>query len=148
MGDILRVGLLVRRYSELRELDSFEERFEYLKLPGTVGHETFGFDRYLNQLFYKSSEWQRARREVIIRDGACDLGITDRPITRGLLIHHMNPITQEEVLARSDSLFNPEYLICTCQLTHNAIHYGDRSLLPSSDLPVRTPNDTAPWRII
>lgn len=137
--------MIVRTYSELIKLQSFEERFEYLKLNGRVCEETFGFDRYINQIFYKSKEWQKVRDTVIIRDNGCDLGLQDREIRGRILIHHMNPISKEDILRRSDTILNPEYLICTTKNTHNAIHYGDISLLMSDPIE-RKPNDTCPWK--
>lgn len=135
----------LRTYSELSQLPTFRERFEYLKLDGTIGEDTFGFDRYLNQIFYKSKEWAAVRREVIIRDNGCDLGLDGYEIRGKILIHHMNPIRQQDILRRSELLLNPEYLITTVLSTHNAIHYGDENLLPV--LPQeRSRNDTCPWR--
>lgn len=138
----------IKTYSELITLPSFEERYEYLRIGGKVGEDTFGFDRYLNQIFYHSDEWRRVRREVIIRDRACDLGIYDREIPNGvrILVHHMNPITPKDILDRSEYLLNPEYLICTVKSTHDAIHYGDGTLL-NNQLIERTQNDTCPWRV-
>lgn len=136
---------IIRTYSELLTLPTFEERFEYLKIDGIVGEETFGFDRYLNQIFYKSKEWRSIRNYVITRDGGCDLGIDGREIRGPILIHHMNPISKEDILSRSDILLNPEYLICTLKNTHTAIHYGDESLL-IKDPVVRKKNDTCPWK--
>ena len=136
---------IIRTYSELMTLDTFMERFEYLRLNGRVGEDTFGFDRYLNQLFYKSKEWQRIRDEVIIRDQACDLGIPGREIHSRIIVHHMNPIRKEDILEGSKFLLDPEYMICTIKNTHDAIHYGDGSLL--FDEPItRSKNDTCPWR--
>lgn len=136
----------IRTYSELILLPTYEERFRYLRLDGEVGKDTFGFDRYLNQIFYKSSEWKSIRDWVIIRDNGCDLGVDGREIYGRILIHHMNPITKEDVLNRTDLLLNPEYLICTSKLTHDAIHYGDEDLL-IKDPVIRRPNDTCPWRL-
>lgn len=136
----------IRTYSELVLLPTYEERFRYLRLDGEVGRDTFGFDRYLNQIFYKSSEWKSIRDQVIIRDNGCDLGVDGREIYGRILIHHMNPITKEDVLNRTDLLLNPEYLICTSKLTHDAIHYGDEDLL-IKDPVIRRPNDTCPWRL-
>jgi hypothetical protein len=137
--------MIIKRYSELKHLETFKERFDYLKLNGSVGVETFGFDRYLNQIFYRSPEWKKIRREVIIRDNGCDLGINGYDIKGQIIIHHMNPISQEDIINRSDILLNPEYLICTVLNTHNAIHYSDESML--SLLPIeRHKNDTCPWR--
>lgn len=135
----------LRTYSELAQLPTFRERFEYLKLDGTIGEDTFGFDRYLNQIFYKSKEWAAVRREVIIRDNGCDLGVDGYEIRGKILIHHMNPIRQQDILRRSELLLNPEYLITTVLSTHNAIHYGDEKLLPIVPLE-RSRNDTCPWR--
>lgn len=135
----------MRTYTQLIQLPTFEERFEYLKLDGTVGEDTFGFDRYLNQIFYRSTEWKRVRDEVIIRDNGCDLGIPGHEIYGRILIHHMNPIAVKDILDRADILLNPEYLISTVHRTHNAIHYGNINLLPKGPI-VRTPNDTCPWK--
>lgn len=135
----------IRTYSELMSLDTFIERFRYLKLGGRVGEETFGMDRYLNQQFYKSREWRTIRDAVILRDGACDLGIPDREIPNRIIIHHMNPITKYDVLNQTDYLLNPEFLICTIKTTHDAIHYGDESLLFQEPIE-RRPNDTCPWK--
>lgn len=137
---------IIRTYDELIQFPSYEERFEYLKLGGKVGEDTFGFDRYLNQTFYKTDEWKNIRNEVIIRDNGCDLGDPDHEI-RGnrILVHHMNPITKDDILNRSEYLLNPKYLITTVKSTHDAIHYGDENLLPKGPV-VRTKNDTCPWR--
>lgn len=136
---------MIRTYSELIRLSSFKERYEYLKLDGKVGEDTFGFDRYLNQRFYHSDEWKAIRNKVIIRDNACDLGIFGRDIYGRVLIHHMNPITKDDLLGKTDFLLNPEYLICTTKLTHDAIHYGDQNMF-ASEPALRTPYDTCPWR--
>lgn len=135
----------IRTYSELIELPTFEERFRYLKLNGAVGQDTFGFDRYLNQVFYRSKEWKKIRDYIIIRDNGCDLAMGDREIYDRIYIHHMNPIAIDDILHESEFLLNPEYLICTTQRTHNAIHYGDESLLYQGPIE-RTPNDTCPWK--
>lgn len=135
----------IRTYSELSQLRTFKERYEYLRLNARIGEETFGFDRYLNQDFYKSEEWKSVRDFVIVRDNGCDLGVEGYDIHGKIIIHHMNPILPEDILKRSDYLLNPDYLITTILSTHNAIHYGDESLLIT--LPVkRTKNDTCPWR--
>lgn len=135
----------IRTYSELILLPTFEERFQYLRLRGAVGQETFGFDRYMNQFFYRSYEWRHVRDEVIARDMGCDLGIEGHEIYGRVLIHHMNPIRPEDIRERSDLLLNPEYLITTIHSTHQAIHYGDENLLIR--LPVeRTRFDTCPWK--
>lgn len=136
---------IIRTYSELITIPTFEERYEYLRLRGVVGDQTFGSDRYLNQLFYKSDEWKEIRDYVIIRDNGCDLAIPDRKIERKVIIHHMNPITVNDIVTRSKYLLDPEYLICTVKNTHDAIHYGDANLL-MSDYVERTKNDTCPWR--
>lgn len=138
----------IRTYSELKTIDSFFDRYRYLRIGGKVGEDSFGFDRFLNQEFYRSSEWRKLRRQIIIRDQAYDLGCKDRPIPDGcvIIIHHMNPITEDDILQHSDWLTNPEYLISTTLDTHNAIHYGDESLLAASGPTIRVPNDTCPWR--
>lgn len=135
----------LRTYSELKQLKTFEERYEYLKLDGQVGADTFGFDRYLNQIFYKSPEWRSVRNEVIVRDNGCDLGIEGREIHTKILVHHMNPISKKDILERSDILLNPEYLITTVKRTHDAIHYGDADTLIKDPIE-RSANDTCPWR--
>ena len=137
--------MIIRTYSELITLPTFEERFQYLKLNGQVGESTFGFDRYLNQLFYKSDEWIRLRDQIIIRDNGCDLGVEGREIHGRILIHHMNPIRKEDILNRSRYLLDPEFLICTVKRTHDAIHYGDENLLLTIPKE-RRKNDTCPWR--
>lgn len=137
--------MIIRTYSELIKLSTFEERYNYLRLGGRVGEETFGFDRYLNQIFYKSDEWLSMRDEIIIRDHGCDLGIEGREIFGRILIHHMNPISIRDIIDRTDYLLNPEYLITTVKNTHDAIHYGNEEsliLVPRE----RTRNDTCPWR--
>lgn len=136
---------MIRTYSELIKLPTFIDRYNYLRLDGVVGEETFGFDRWLNQIFYKDREWLSIRDYVIIRDNGCDLGIPDREIHFRILVHHMNPISKEDILARSEFLLNPEYLICTCKITHDAIHYGNENLLIGEPIE-RSPNDTCPWR--
>lgn len=134
-----------KTYSELILLPTFEERFEYLRLDSSVGRETFGRDRWINQEFYHSREWLEFRRRVIRRDDGCDLGCVDRPIQSRVIIHHLNPITIEDVMERRPCVFDLNNVICTQHGTHNAIHYGDISLLPH-ELPERRPNDTCPWR--
>lgn len=136
---------VIRSYSELITLPTFEERFKYLQLNGKVGEDTFGFDRYLNQIFYRSYKWRSIRNEVIIRDNGRDLGVEGYEIHGRVLIHHMNPITVADIELESEYLLNPEYLICTTHNTHNAIHYSDEKLL--INIPKeRTQNDTCPWR--
>lgn len=135
----------IRCYSELSGLATFEERYAYLQLKGTVGAETFGFDRYVNQVFYRSKEWKTVRDLVIVRDNGCDLGVPGYEIHGRILIHHLNPISVEDIERRTELLLNPEYLICTTHTTHNAIHYGDEGLLIRSPIQ-RTKHDTCPWK--
>lgn len=134
-----------RSYAELSALRTFEERFRYLKLGGTVGVETFGSDRFLNQEFYRSKEWQSVRDFVILRDNGCDLGVEGHEIYGKIYIHHMNPVTPKDVIERTDFLLSPEYLIATTHNTHNAIHYGDETLLIQMPKE-RSKNDTCPWK--
>lgn len=136
---------LIKTYLELSKLKTFKERYEYLRLKGKVGEETFGFDRYLNQLFYRSKEWKAVRDFVLVRDNGRDLGMEGYDIYGKVLIHHMNPISLEDIYKRSDTLLNPDYLITTTLLTHNAIHYGDDSLLITAPVE-RAKNDTCPWK--
>lgn len=135
---------MIRTYTDLARLRTYEERYRYLKLAGSVGSSTFGFDRYLNQQFYRSSEWRRIRSDIIARDEACDLGIRDREIYGQILVHHMNPITPDNFSNDFDEILNPEFLICTTHATHNAIHYGDESLL-ILPAPERRFGDTFEW---
>ena len=135
----------IRTYSELITIPTFEERFEYLQLKGSVGKDIFGYDRYLNQVLYRSPEWKRLRNQIIIRDGGCDLACDGYDIYGKVLIHHLNPITVEDVLARSRKVFDPDNLVCVSHNTHNAIHYGDVDLLVTGPI-IRTKNDTCPWR--
>ena len=135
----------IRTYVDLMKLATFEERFRYLKLVAKVGEETFGFDRYLNQQFYHSQEWKSIRNEIILRDNACDLGVLGREMYKGIIIHHMNPITKDDLIHQSDFLLNPNYLICVSKKTHSAIHYGDESIL-YTEIVERSKNDTCPWR--
>lgn len=134
-----------RRYSELKHLKSFEDRFEYLRLPGSVGYPTFEFDRYINQRFYTSTQWRQIRTAVIARDLGCDLGVPGYEIHTKVLVHHMNPLTPEDILHDDVDILDPEFLITTTHQTHNAIHYGDASTLPFLP-PERRPGDMAPWR--
>jgi hypothetical protein len=136
---------MIRSYSELKKLKTFEERFQYLQLRGVVGESTFGYDRYLNQLLYRSGPWRQTRGGVIIRDNGCDLGVEDYDIYDMIIVHHMNPITIEDIELERDIVFDPEFLICTTSKTHKAIHYGDESLLPKKFIE-RRPNDTCPWK--
>jgi len=135
---------MIKTYSEFRRLDTFQDRFEYLKLNGAVGAATFGFDRHLNQAFYRSTLWHRTRQDVIARDLGCDLGFEGREIFDRVYVHHMNPMTVEDITHSNLDVLDPEFLICVTQLTHNAIHYGDARLL-KKDYVARTPGDTKPW---
>lgn len=135
----------IRSYSELSKIDDFIGRYNYLRLGGRVGSDTFGYERYLNQFFYKSIEWKHVRDLVIIRDNGCDLGIEGRELESGIYIHHMNPITVKDLEQRTDLLLNPEYLVTVSFQTHQAIHYGSENLL-MKDPVVRTKYDTCPWR--
>lgn len=135
---------MTRCYKELRCLQTFEERYRYLRLSGTVGDSTFGFDRRFNQDFYQSKEWKHARDKVILRDNGCDLGVEGREIVKGVVIHHMNVITLKDILEGSDWIFDPEFLICVSDRTHKAIHYGDESLLILAPKE-RRPGDTKLW---
>lgn len=137
--------MIIRTYSELIKLPTFEERFRYLQLNGQVGKDTFGFDRYFNQRFYTSYKWRKIRDFVIMRDNGCDLGMEGYEIGGKIIIHHMNPITITDIEKQSDLLLNPEYLISTVHNTHNAIHYSDENLLVTGPI-IRTPNDTCPWK--
>lgn len=135
----------MKTYREMSRLKTFEERYEYLRLNGAVGEDTFGFDRFINQRFYKSPEWRQVRDIVIIRDNGCDLGHPDHPIFGRVIIHHLNPIRKEDFDNDPEYLLNPDYLVCVSHDTHNAIHYGDKSLLQEEWKP-REPNDTCPWK--
>lgn len=139
-----------KSYSELISLPSFKERFDYVKLNGVVGQDTFGMFRYLNQQFYRSKEWRKARQLAIIRDSIfgmpCDLAHEDHPISGKIIVHHLNPITPEDIVNRSPCLLDLENLICVSELTHNALSYSDDSILPQEYVP-RSPNDTSPWRL-
>lgn len=143
---MIMVDNKIRTYSELIKLKTFKERFDYLCLHGNVGEDTFGYDRYLNQIFYTSKEWKDLRRYIILRDHGCDLGISDREIhNQRILIHHLNPLDKNDILHRSEYLTNPEYLISTTKLTHDKIHYGIDETF-ASEYVERTKNDTCPWR--
>lgn len=135
---------MIRTYSELRGLDTFEERFEYLKLEGDVGQVTFGFDRFVNQRFYTSYEWRYARHNVIYRDNGCDLGVPGYEIHSDILIHHMNPLNVDDIIHGDEWIVNPEYLITTTKQTHNALHFGRENMLPKI-VTARNPNDTKLW---
>ena len=136
---------MIKTYSELIKFTTFEERFDYLKLSGHVGEETYGFDRWMNQRFYQSSEWKQIRTHVIVRDSGCDLGILGQEISNHIIIHHINPILAHDIEESTEYLLDPEFLICTSHNTHQAIHYGDERLLVGEPV-VRTPNDTCPWK--
>lgn len=136
----------LRTYSELMMLETFEERYRYLRLGGKVGQDTFGMERILNQRFYHSKEWNDVRSAIMVRDNGCDLGVDTRVIFDRPIIHHMNPITTKDLASHSDYLLNPEYLILVSHRTHNAIHYGDDSLIEDVVLVERLPNDTCPWK--
>ncbi len=133
-----------KTYQKLRRLETFEERYDYLELRGVVGESTFGFDRWVNQKFYTSSEWRTVRQWVIARDNGCDLGITGYEIGNNLLIHHINPLTPDDIESGAEWILDPEFLITTTKRTHNAIHYGDRSLLPQPVVE-RVRGDTRLW---
>lgn len=135
----------IRTYSELITIPTFIERFQYLKLDGLVGHETFGYDRYLNQILYRTPEWRRFRRDIILRDNGCDLACEGYEIVGNILVHHIEPITVEDILQRRYKVFDPENTISTQLLTHNALHYGDEDLLTTEPI-VRTQYDTCPWK--
>lgn len=136
--------MTTRRYSELVRLETFEERFEYLRLPGLVGRATFGFDRYINQKFYQSRQWKDVRNFVLLRDNGCDLGISGHEIGISPLIHHVNPVTVSDITHGDEWILDPEFLITTTKNTHNAIHYGVKSLVPKVTVE-RKPNDTKLW---
>lgn len=136
----------MKNYSEVIRLKTFKERFEYLKLSGEVGKETFGIERYLNQRFYKSQEWQKVRHEVILRDMGCDLGMSGYEIFGKIIIHHMNPVTKIDLEENYQILLDSEYLICTSMDVHNALHYGDICMIKNKDPSMRRKNDTCPWK--
>lgn len=135
---------MTRTYTDLMRIPTFEERFEYLKLSGRVAKETFGFDRWLNQVFYRSPQWRQLRNQIIIRDNGCDLGIPGREIYDKIYVHHMNPLLKDDIVNKTEYLTNPEYLICVSHMTHEAIHYGDANLL-MRDQVERKPGDTILW---
>ena len=137
---------MIRSYSELIKFRTLKERFKYLSLDGKVGIETFGFDRYLNQKFYNSYEWRKLRDKILIRDNGCEMGIEEYPIRGRILIHHMNPLKERDIVELTDYVMNPEYLVCVSHDLHNAIHYGDEEILKRYELIERKPNDTCPWK--
>ena len=136
---------MIRCYSELIKIEKFEDRFDYLSLDGTVGAETFGFDRYINQVLYTSSEWRNFRRDIIVRDNSCDLAHPDYQLDKYIIIHHINPLPIKAIETRSSAIFDPENVVCTSHRTHNAIHYGDKGQLPKDPIE-RFRNDTCPWK--
>lgn len=136
---------MIRTYDELIRLSTFEERFKYLKLDGAIGDSTFGFDRYINQRFYKSQKWKTIRDEIIIRDNGCDLAMDGYAIFGKIIVHHMNPIKVKDITEYTEYLTDPNYLICTSITTHNALHYGNENILQKVPIE-RTKNDTCPWR--
>lgn len=137
---------IIKTYTELSKIKDFEERYEYLRLGSRVGESTFGFERCINQMFYRSPEWKHIRSEIIRRDNGCDLGIEGRDIFGKIEIHHINPITIEDIEKSSDLLLDPDNLICVSPMTHKAIHFGDKTLLPRNTITARKPNDTCPWK--
>lgn len=141
----MKIRKTIKTYSELISIPDFEDRIEYLMLSGRVGDQTFGAERYLNQLFYRSTEWRSRRRDILIRDNACDLAHPDHPIYGQVIVHHLNPIEIEDIEDATEYLLNPEYLVCISDLTHRAITYGNKNLIPTDYVP-RTPYDTSPWR--
>lgn len=134
-----------KSYSELIQIPTYLERYRYLRIGGRVGKETFGYDRYLNQILYRTGEWKRFRRDIIVRDNGCDLACEGYTIYGNILVHHIDPITVDDVLRRDPKIFDPENVIATCLNTHNAIHYGDESLLVTDPI-IRTKYDTCPWK--
>lgn len=137
--------MIIKSYSKMLTFPTLEERFRYLELKGSVGKDTFGYDRYLNQILYHSGEWKSFRNNIIIRDNGCDLACEGHEIHKRILVHHINPITVEDVLNRSPKVFDPENVVCVSHMTHNAIHYGDENLLITAPIE-RSQNDTCPWR--
>lgn len=137
---------MIKSYSEMLQFETFEERFEYLKLSGVVGKDTFGWSRYLNQAFYTSYPWRKLRNRIIIRDNGCDLVCEDRPIRHGVYLHHINPITEQDLLDRNDCIFDPENLVCVSYNTHQMIHYGSIEGIERIEPIIREPNDTCPWK--
>lgn len=137
--------MIIKSYSKMLTFPTLEERFRYLQLKGSVGKDTFGYDRYLNQILYHSGEWKSFRNDIIIRDNGCDLACEGHEIHKRILVHHINPITVEDVLNRSPMVFDPENVVCVSHMTHNAIHYGDENLLMTAPVE-RSQNDTCPWK--
>lgn len=141
-----RTAMNDKRYSEMITMPEFDDRFRYAKLDGQVGRDTFGFDRYLNQQFYRSKEWKRLRDQIIIRDNGCDLGVPGHEISGKIYIHHLNPLSPEDITKSTEKLFDPDNLVCVSAETHNAIHYGDESILEKNKIVERSPGDTCPWK--
>ena len=137
---------MIRRYSELIRLKTFEERFEYLRIGGLVGESVFSFERYLNQALYTSQKWRLLRNKILVRDNGLDLGVPGHEIFGNIIVHHMNPLTREQFHEPDESMFDPEFLICVSEMTHRAIHYGDINLLNRGPAE-RRPNDTCPWKL-
>lgn len=144
-GMVIKMNMKIKTYSELITLPTFLERFKYLQIGGQVGAETFGYDRYLNQILYNTKEWKRFRRDIIVRDCGCDMACEGYEVFDRIIIHHINPLTVEDILRRDPKIFDPENVIAVSLNTHNAIHYGDESLLNLGPIE-RTPNDTCPWK--
>lgn len=136
---------MIRSYSEMIKFPTLQERFDYCALGQNVGDQTFGYERYMNQVFYRSYEWRKIKRTVILRDNGCEFGLPDYPIGGKIVVHHLNPLTADDILTGSDYLRDPEYLVCVSLLTHNAIHFGTAELLPQEYIP-RSPDDTCPWK--
>lgn len=141
-----RIAMNDKSYSEMITMSEFDDRFRYAKLDGQVGMGTFGFDRYLNQQFYRSKEWKRLRDQIIIRDNGCDLGVPGHEISGKIYIHHLNPLSPEDITESTEKLFDPDNLVCVSAETHNAIHYGDESILEKNKIVERSPGDTCPWK--
>lgn len=139
------MNMNIKTYSELITLPTFIERYNYLRIGGRVGEETFGFDRYLNQTLYRSIEWKRFRRDMIIRDCGLDMACEGYDIGGVIILHHINPITEKDIIRRDPKIFDPENVVCVSLNTHNAIHYGDEDLLLVGPV-IRTKNDTCPWK--
>lgn len=137
---------MIRSYSELTKLKTLKERFNYLSLNGEVGIETFGFDRYLNQKFYSSYEWRTLRDKILIRDNGCEMGLEGYPIGGRILVHHMNPLKERDIVELTDYVMNPDYLVCVSHDLHNALHYGNDEILKRYSVVERKPNDTCPWK--
>lgn len=135
-----------KSYSELKKLRTIRERYEYCRIGGTIGEDTFGYERKLNQMLYTSRKWRDLRNQIILRDNGCDLGVAGYDVRDKIIIHHLNPITLKDVLEMSDCIFDPDNLICVSSRTHNAIHFGDENLLPPEPVE-RFPNDTCPWKL-